>query len=46
MHDEFPADTWFPKIDGDEWYVSEKEEYIAKDPGAISFTYTTYLRRK
>jgi dihydrofolate reductase len=46
IHDEFPADTYFPEIDPDEWYVSEKEEYIAEDRGIISFTYTTYLRRK
>ncbi|MFZ2286505.1 MAG: dihydrofolate reductase [Bacteroidales bacterium] len=43
---EFPADTFFPEIDPDEWYVSEKEKYLAGDPGTISFTYKTYLRRK
>lgn len=46
IHDEFPADTWFPEIDGEQWYVSEKEEYISQTPDTISFTYTTYLRRK
>ena len=46
IHGEFPADTFFPEIDPNEWYVSEKEAYMAGDPGTISFTYITYLRRK
>jgi len=46
IHEEFPADTFFPEIDPNEWYVSEKEAYMAGDPGTISFTYKTYLRRK
>jgi len=46
IHAEFPADTFFPEIDPDEWYVSEKEAYMAGDPCTISFTYKTYLRRK
>jgi len=46
IHGEFPADTFFPEIDPNEWYVSEKEAYMAGDPGTISFTYKTYLRRK
>lgn len=46
IHEEYPADTFFPKIDPDEWYVSEKEDFKAEDPTAGSFTYTTYLRRK
>ncbi len=46
IHEEYPADTFFPKIDPDEWYVSEKEDFKAEDPTAVSFTYTTYLRRK
>lgn len=46
IHKEFPADTFFPEIDPTEWYESEKEEYIAKDPADISFSYITYLRRK
>jgi dihydrofolate reductase len=46
IHQEFPADTFFPEIDPSKWYESEKEEYIAEDPAAISFSYITYLRRK
>jgi dihydrofolate reductase len=46
IHGEFPADTFFPEIDPDDWYVSEEEVYMAGDPGTISFTYKTYLRRK
>ena len=43
---EFTADTFFPAIDPGEWYLSEKEEYMAEDPEALSFTYATYLRLK
>ncbi len=46
IHGEFPADTFFPEINPDEWQVYEREAYLSEDPGAISFTYTTYLRRK
>jgi len=46
IHQEFPADTFFPEIDPAKWYESEKEEYIAGNPADISFSYITYLRRK
>lgn len=46
IHEKFPADTFFPEIDPADWYESEKEEFIAEDPSAFSFTYATYLRRK
>ena len=46
IHGEFPADTFFPEINPDEWQVYEREAYLSEDPGAISFTYTTYLRQK
>jgi len=46
IHREFTADTYFPPIDQEEWYVSEEEDHIARDPDGISFTYITYLRRK
>jgi len=46
MHEEFPADTFFPEIDPDEWYPSEMEAYLSEDQDTISFTYTTYLRRR
>lgn len=46
MHEEFPADTFFPEIDPDEWHPSEMEAYLSEDQDTISFTYTTYLRRR
>jgi len=46
IHREFPADTFFPAISPDEWYVSEQEDYLSEDPSEISFSYTTYLRRR
>jgi dihydrofolate reductase len=41
----FPADTFFPEISPEEWYVSENEDYVSEDPSQFSFSYTTYLRR-
>jgi dihydrofolate reductase len=46
IHKEFRADTFFPAIDPGVWYVAEKEEHISDEKDGISFTYTTYLRRK
>ena len=46
IHGEFPADTFFPEINPDEWQVYEREAYLSEGRGEISFTYTTYLRRK
>jgi dihydrofolate reductase len=43
---EFMADTFFPEISPDEWYVSENEDFLSDDPSQISFSYTTYLRRR
>jgi len=46
IHREFNADIFFPRIDPKEWYVSEEEYHTGREEGAISFTYTTYLRRR
>jgi dihydrofolate reductase len=46
IHKVFRADTFFPVIDPSVWYVAETEEHISEDGDAISFTYTTYLRRR
>mgnify|MGYP002345746329 FL=1 len=42
----FTADTFFPEINPDEWYVSEKEDFRSEDLSQISFSYVTYLRRR
>jgi dihydrofolate reductase len=42
----FTADTFFPEISPDEWYVSEKEDFRSEDLSQISFSYVTYLRRR
>jgi dihydrofolate reductase len=44
IHEEFKADTFFPEISPDEWYISEQQDHIAEEQGKQSFTYTTYLR--
>ena len=41
----FTADTFFPEISPDEWYISEKEDFLSDDPSQLSFTYITYMRR-
>ena len=46
IHREFTADTFFPPIDPEEWYVAEEEDHPGQDAEGVSFTYTTYLRRK
>ena len=42
---EFTADTYFPEVSPDEWYISEKEDFLSDDPSQLSFSYTMYLRR-
>jgi dihydrofolate reductase len=42
----FEADTFFPEISPDEWYISEQEDYLSEEQGEYSFSYTTYLRRR
>ncbi|MEZ4995959.1 MAG: dihydrofolate reductase [Bacteroidales bacterium] len=46
IHAEFQADTYFPEISSDEWYLSEQEDYLSDDPDRISFSYVTYLRHR
>lgn len=46
IHAEFQADTYFPEISSDEWYLSEREDYLSDDPAQISFSYVTYLRHR
>lgn len=46
IDEEFISDTFFPEINSNEWYVSEKEDHITTEDGGVSFTYATYLRRK
>jgi dihydrofolate reductase len=46
INKKFKADTFFPVIEPDIWYVAEKEEHISDEKDGISFTYMTYLRRE
>jgi dihydrofolate reductase len=46
IHRVFEADTFFPEINPDDWYISDQEDYVPDEPGQLSFTYTTYLRSK
>lgn len=45
LHKTFPADAWFPSLDGDrEWEITESEGPL--EEGGLSFTYVTYERVK
>lgn len=44
IHEEFPADTFFPEIKPDKWYISDQEDYLPDSQDDLSFTYTSYLR--
>lgn len=46
IHAVFQADTFFPEISADEWYIAEQEDFLTDDPEGLSFSYTTYLRRR
>ena len=43
---EFRADTYFPRISEEEWYIAEEERHFTEEDGGIGYTYTTYLRKK
>ncbi len=46
IHEGFEADTFFPEINPEEWYITEQQDHMAEGPGMLSFSYTTYLRSR
>jgi dihydrofolate reductase len=46
LHKTFEADTFFPEIDASIWEKADNQEHIAYTPEPLSFSYTTYLRKK
>ena len=46
IHKVYEADTFFPEINSDEWYIIEQEDHFHGDPEVPDFTYTTYLRNR
>ena len=46
VHEEFEADTFFPKINVDEWELIYQEKHEMDERHKYSFTYKTYLKIK
>ena len=46
IHEEFEADTFFPKINEDEWRLINEEKHEMDERHEYSFTYKTYLKIK
>ena len=46
VHEEFEADTFFPKINEDEWELINQEKHEMDERHKYSFTYKTYLKIK
>ena len=44
VHEEFKADTFFPKIDKDKWKLIHKEFNEKDERHQFSFTYKTYIK--
>lgn len=45
VHHTFEADTFFPKINKDEWLLVESEENFKDDKHLYDYTYETYIRK-
>ncbi len=46
LHKAFEADTFFPVIDSTLWEVISNEDHLTDDADPISFSYTTYIRKR
>ena len=46
VHEEFKADTFFPKIDEDKWELINEEFNEKDERHQFSFTYKTYIKIK
>jgi len=44
VHEDFKADTFFPKIDGDKWKLIHEEFNEKDERHQFSFTYKTYIK--
>ncbi|OMQ10919.1 dihydrofolate reductase [[Flexibacter] sp. ATCC 35103] len=45
VHHTFEADTFFPKINNNEWQLVESEENLKDDKHLYDYTYETYIRK-
>lgn len=45
IESEYQADTFFPEISSNDWYVADREEHKSSGPESPSFIYVTYLRK-
>ena len=46
VHEEFEADTFFPKINEDKWQLINEEKHEMDERHKYSFTFKTYLKIK
>ena len=46
VHEKFEADTFFPKINKNEWKLTNEEKHDKDERHKYSFTYKTYLKIK
>ncbi len=46
VHSTFEADTFFPKIDENNWELIESESYKKDEKHNFDFTYLTYLKKQ
>ena len=45
VHEEFDADTFFPKIDENEWELLNSEKHEKDEEHDFAFTYKTYIKK-
>ncbi|KQB38433.1 dihydrofolate reductase [Flavobacterium aquidurense] len=45
VHHTFEADTFFPKVNSNEWQLVESEENFKDDKHLYDYTYETYIRK-
>lgn len=45
IDDVFPADTFFPAIDGETWQACEREAHTAEEGNGHAFSFVHYVRR-
>ncbi|RLD64422.1 MAG: dihydrofolate reductase [Bacteroidetes bacterium] len=45
VHENFEADTFFPKIDSNKWSIIEQDDFIADDKSKYAYSFITYVKK-
>jgi len=45
VHENFDADTFFPKIDSNKWSIIEQSDFIADDKSKYAYSFITYVKK-